>query len=63
MRAPKTPRDFRLAYGIRRVNGIGVQRQEELHSDSGQIGYRGYFRVDGRPLLSDVARILAHNAT
>ena len=55
--------DFKLAYGIRRVNGVSIQRQDELHSDSGQIGFRGWSRVDGRVLIADAARILAHSAT
>jgi HK97 family phage major capsid protein len=55
--------DWKRAYGIRRVNGIELRRQEELHSDSGQVGYRTVARVDGRPLLTDAARILAHSAT
>jgi HK97 family phage major capsid protein len=55
--------DFKVADGVRRVNGIGIQRQDELHSDNGQVGYRAFFRVDGRPLLADAARILAHSAT
>lgn len=28
--------DFRIAYGIRRVNSVSIQRQDELHSDSGR---------------------------
>lgn len=55
--------DFKYAYAVRRVNGIGLQRQDELHSDSGQIGYKAFSRVDGRVLLADAARILAHSAT
>jgi HK97 family phage major capsid protein len=55
--------NWKLAYGIRRVNGIGLQRQDELHSDSGQVGYKSFHRADGRPLLADAARILAHSAT
>lgn len=55
--------DFMTAYGIRRVNDISIQRQDELHSDSGQIGFRGWSRVDGRVLIADAARILAHSAT
>jgi hypothetical protein len=42
---------------------LGVSRQDELHSDSGQIGFRGWARVDGRVLIADAARILAHSAT
>jgi HK97 family phage major capsid protein len=55
--------DFKRAYGIRRVNGVTLQRQDEIHSDSGQVGFKALARVDGRPLLSDAARILAHSAT
>ena len=55
--------DWRPAYAVRRVNGVTLQRADELHRDSGQIGFRANARVDGRPLLSDAARILAHSAT
>ena len=54
--------DWMIAYGIRRVRPITFQRVEELHSDNGRVGYRAG-RVDGRPLLSDAARILSHSAT
>jgi hypothetical protein len=40
---------------VRRVRAIGLQRRDELHSDSGQIGYKLLARVDGRPLLADAA--------
>ncbi len=55
--------DIRLAYTVRRVAGVSVQRLEELHSDGGQLGYRGRERVDGRVTLADAARALAHSAT
>ncbi len=55
--------DIRLAYSIRRVAGISVQRHEELHSDNGQLGYRARERVDGRVTLGDACRALAHSAT
>jgi HK97 family phage major capsid protein len=55
--------DMKRAYGIRRVNGVTLPRQEEIHSDSGLVGLRAYARCDGRPLLADAARILAHSAT
>ena len=55
--------DWKRAYAVRRVDGVGVQRQEEIHSDSGQVGYKLFARADGRPLLADAARILAHSAT
>lgn len=55
--------DFQSAYAIRRVDGISVQRLDELHSDAGQLGYRARERVDGRVLIADAARALAHSAT
>jgi HK97 family phage major capsid protein len=55
--------DFKRAYTVRRVAGISVQRLEELHSDNGQLGFRGRERVDGRVALADAARALAHSAT
>jgi HK97 family phage major capsid protein len=55
--------DMKRAYGIRRVNGVTFQRQDEIHSDSGQVGLKAAARCDGRPLLADAARILAHSAT
>jgi HK97 family phage major capsid protein len=54
---------WRSAYAIRRVQQPTVDRMVELHSDSGQVGYRVYGRVDGRPTLTDAARLLAHSAT
>jgi len=55
--------DFESAYVIRRVSGVSVQRLDELHSDNGQLGYRARERVDGRVVLADAARALAHSAT
>jgi HK97 family phage major capsid protein len=40
-----------------------VQRQEEIHSDNGQIGFRAFERVDGRVILADALRILINSAT
>ena len=50
-------------YTIRRTRGIGMQRQNELHSDNGQIGFRSFERLDGRVVLADAARAMAHSAT
>jgi len=55
--------DFSKAYTIRRVNGVFMQRQNELHSDSGQVGFRSYLRLDGKVLLADALRIVAFAAT
>ena len=55
--------DFQAAYTIRRVSGVSVQRLEELHSDNAQLGFRARERVDGRVVLADAARVLAHSAT
>ena len=55
--------DIQAGYAVRRVRGLGIHRQEEIHSDSGQIGYRLFERVDGRVVIADALRILVHSAT
>jgi len=55
--------DFSRAYWIRRVNGMFMQRQNELHSDNGQVGFRAYTRLDGKVVLADALRIIAFAAT
>jgi HK97 family phage major capsid protein len=55
--------DIRRGYIIRRVNGFSLQRQVELYSNNGQVGFRGYERVDGRVQLADAMRVLQHSAT
>jgi HK97 family phage major capsid protein len=55
--------DWKRVYTIRRVSGFGVQRQNELHSDSGQVGFRAYERVDGRVVLAAAGIGLKHSAT
>ena len=55
--------DIRRGYLIRRVNGFSLQRQVELYSNNGQVGFRGFERVDGRVQLADAMRVLQHSAT
>lgn len=55
--------DMRRGYMIRRVDGFSMQRQNELHSDNGQVGFRGYLRLDGKPILPDALRVVAFAAT
>ncbi len=55
--------DIRRGYIIRRVNGFSLQRQVELYSNNGQVGFRGFERVDGRVQLADAMRVLQHSAT
>lgn len=55
--------DLRAGYVVRRVSGFGMHRQVELHSDSGQIGYRLFTRVDGSVVLADALRNLVNSAT
>src|SRR5262245_19803287 len=55
--------DFRRGYMIRRVNGFSLQRQVELYSNNGQVGFRGFERVDGRVVLADAMRVLQNSAT
>jgi HK97 family phage major capsid protein len=55
--------DFNRGYWVRRVNGVFMQRQNELHSDNGQVGFRAYLRMDGKVVLADALRIVAFAAT
>jgi HK97 family phage major capsid protein len=55
--------DIGLGYAVRRVRGLGVQRQVELHSDTGQLAYRAFERLDGRVVLAEALRIFANSAT
>ena len=55
--------DIARGYKIRRVNGFSLQRQLELYSNNGQIGFRGFERVDGRVVLADALRVLQNSAT
>lgn len=55
--------NFNRGYWIRRVNGVYMQRQNELHSDNGQVGFRAYLRLDGKTVLPDALRVVAFAAT
>ena len=55
--------DFSRGYLIRQVDGVFMQRQNELHSDSGQVGFRTYLRLDGKVVLADALRVVAFAAT
>jgi HK97 family phage major capsid protein len=55
--------DIGRGYQIRRVNGFSLQRQTELYSNTGQVGFRGFERVDGRVVLADAMRVLQNSAT
>jgi HK97 family phage major capsid protein len=55
--------DFSIGYLVRRVRGVAVQRQEEIFSNTGQLGYRASERVDGRVIVADALRILINSAT
>lgn len=54
---------FNRAYWIRRVDGVFMQRQNELHSDNGQVGFRGYLRLDANVVLPDALRVIKFAAT
>jgi HK97 family phage major capsid protein len=55
--------NIKRGYIVRRVDGFSLQRQNELYSATGQIGFRGFERVDGRVVLANAMRILQHSAT
>jgi predicted phage gp36 major capsid-like protein len=55
--------DFSLGYLVRRVRGVAVQRQDEILSNNGQLGFRASERVDGPIIVADALRILVNSAT
>lgn len=55
--------NWKLAYVVRRVRGLAVQRLDELYAVNGQVGFRGTHRVDGKVVIADAARALQHSAT
>lgn len=55
--------DWRKAYVIRRVNGLFLQRQTEIHSDQGQVGFRSHWRLDGRVSLAAAGLAIKHSAS
>jgi HK97 family phage major capsid protein len=55
--------DIGQTYQIRRVNGFSLQRQNELYSNNGQVGFRGFERVDGRIRNASAAIVLQMSAT
>lgn len=55
--------DLDAAYTVRRVTGYAVNREAELFSNNGQVGYRLFWRVDGRPVDLSAAIVLRNSAT
>lgn len=55
--------DLARGYAVRRVESPGLQRLDEVRSDSGQVTYRAAERVDGRPSVPAAVVILQHSAT
>jgi HK97 family phage major capsid protein len=55
--------DFNRTYAIRQVDGFSMQRLGELYAENGQVGFRGFHRVDGRVMLAASMIALKHSAT
>jgi HK97 family phage major capsid protein len=55
--------NWNRVYTVRRVRGLGIQRQNELHSDNGQVGFRAYERVDGKVTFPLAGIGVKHSAT
>lgn len=55
--------DWNRAYMIRRVDGFHMQRLAELYANTGQVGFRGWERVDGKVTLAAAGIALKHSAT
>jgi HK97 family phage major capsid protein len=49
--------DFKY-YRIQDRTGFAIQRLNELYSANGQVGFRGYHRVDGKLLLPEAVKVL-----
>jgi HK97 family phage major capsid protein len=55
--------DFNRGYAIRQVDGFSMQRLGELYAENGQVGFRGFHRVDGRVTLAAAVIAGKHSAT
>lgn len=55
--------DVEAAYTVRRVSGLGMWRLPETYSNTGQVGLRLFWRVDGRPIDLNAAIVLRNSAT
>lgn len=50
-------------YVIRDVQGVGIQRLNELFAANGQVGFRAYHRTEGKLVNTDAVAALAQSAT
>lgn len=50
-------------YLIRDVQGVGIQRLNELYAANGQVGFRSYHRTEGKLINTDAIKALANSAT
>jgi HK97 family phage major capsid protein len=50
-------------YWIRDVDGVAIQRLNELYAANGQVGFRAYHRTDGKLLNTAAVKYLANSAT
>lgn len=50
-------------YTIRDVQGVGIQRLNELYAANGQVGFRSYHRTEGKLTNTDAVKALAMSAT
>jgi len=48
---------------VRRVIGVGLQRLDQFASNNGQVVFRLFWRVDGRPVDLNAAVVLRNSAT
>lgn len=55
--------NWKRVYSIRQVDGFHMQRLNELYANTGQVGYRGWQRVDGKVMLAAAGIALKHSAT
>ena len=61
--APIVFGDLAKAYIIRRVNGVGLRRLNELHAVSDEVGFVGFLRADGDLADTKAAKLFKNAAS
>jgi HK97 family phage major capsid protein len=55
--------NFQQGYTIRDVDGIAMQRLNELYAANGQVGYRAYHRTEGKITNASAIKVFVNSAT
>lgn len=52
--------DFQKGYRARYVNSISIKRLNELYSESGEVGFVSFMRIDGKVLHAPAMKVITH---